>query len=390
MINYDYSNFARLIFGKDQEKNIAEYVKQYGGSKVLIHFGKNSVKKSGLLDIVEESLKNAGLEFIEFGGVLPNPRIGLSKEGAKLCKEENVDFILAIGGGSVIDSSKAMSAQARMDDDFWSYVMTGKAITDAIPIGAILTIPASGSEGSMGLVITDEESTMKRSYNHPLLTPKFAIQDPALQFSLPKFQTACGCFDIVSHLMERYFTNVNHTETTDRLIEACASVIVRNSEIALNDPCNYDARAEITQTATLAHNGLLDCGRLADWATHSMEHELSGFNDVTHGAGIAILTPAWMKYVYKSNPNRFVQFGVRVFHVDDSYDDIEAMALSTINKIEEWAKHMGLPVRLSEIGFDEKDIPTVAKKCFVGVGDTIGNFVKLTEKDVEEIFKLAM
>lgn len=390
MVNYDYSNSARLIFGKGQEKNIATYIQQYGGKKVLIHYGQNSVKKTGLLRAVEGYLSEAGLEYIEFGGVLPNPRLSLAKEGARLCVEENVDFILAIGGGSVIDSAKAMAAQAKVEDDFWDYLMGGKPVPDALPIGVILTIPASGSEGSGGLVITNDLLTMKRSYNCPCLTPKFAVQNPELQYSLPQYQTACGCFDIVSHLMERYFTTVDHTEVTDRLLESCASVVVRNSEIVLSDPTNYDARAEITQAGTWAHNGLLDCGRISDWATHTMEHELSGLTDITHGAGLSILTPAWMKYVYKKHPNRFVQFGVRVFHVDNSYDSIEEMALATIMKIEKWAKSMGLPVRFSEVDFDEADIPKLADMCFIGVDGTIGSFVPLEKKDVEAIFRLAL
>ena len=391
MVNYEYYIPTRLVFGKGQELRVAELIRFYGGTKVLLHhYGDDFINKSSLLAQIKKTLDDAGLPWLELGGVLPNPRLSLARKGAKLCREQGVDFILAIGGGSVIDSAKAIAAQSKMDTDFWSCFMDGSPIEDAIAIGAVLTISAAGSEGGGGLVITNEEVGMKRPYNSPHLFPKFAILNPELQYTLPKFQTACGCYDILSHLMERYFTPETHTEATDRMIEGCAIAILNNAGIVMRDPYNYNARAEITQIGTLAHNGLLDCGRTADWAAHSMEHELSAFNDVVHAAGLSILTPAWMKYVYKANVNRFVQFAVRVFRVDMSYDSLDEIAEEMIRRIEEWAHFLGLPTRLSEINFKESDIQTVADMCFVGMGATIGNFRPLTREDVVNILKSAM
>ncbi|GAA3319215.1 hypothetical protein GCM10020331_025200 [Ectobacillus funiculus] len=294
-------------------------------------------KKSFFCITEEEALKRAGSmielsspcmskisKFFELGGVKPNPRVSLVREGVSLCKEHNIDFILAVGGGSVIDSAKAIAAGAKYDGDVWDF-FTGKKSTvkDCLPIGVVLTIPAAGSESSDGTVITNEDGLYKRATGHITMRPKFAILNPVLTYTLPSYQTACGITDMMAHILERYFTNEKNVELTDRLCEAALKTIINNAHTVLEDPTNYDARAEIMWSGTIAHNDLLGTGRIGDWASHDIEHEISGIYDIAHGAGLAIVFPAWMKYVYKHDINRFAQFANRVWDVEIDLNNLE-------------------------------------------------------------------
>ncbi len=331
MDNFTFQNTTKIIFGKGAENNVGLEVSKYS-KKILLHYGGGTIKKTGLYDRVITSLKDAGVEFIELGGVKPNPRLSLVQEGIKICRENNIGFILAIGGGSVIDSSKAISIGSMYNGDVWDFYLGKSEITQALPIGTILTIPAAGSESSTGSVITNEDGFYKRAVNSELIYPKFSILNPELAFTLPKYQVACGSADIMAHLMERYFTNSQHVELMDRLIEATLKTVINNVTQVLDKPDNYDAWAEIMWSGTVAHNNLLNTGRVGDWGSHDIEHELSGIYDVAHGAGLAVIFPAWMKYVYKHDINRFAQFAVRVWNVENSFWSPEKTAIEGIKK----------------------------------------------------------
>ncbi len=389
MLNFQFYNPAKIIFGKGEEEKVGEYTAKYG-KKVLLHYGGGSIKKNGLYDKVVKSLNENLIDFVELGGVCPNPVLSLVREGIEICKKEKIDFILAVGGGSVIDSAKAIAVGAMVDDDIWEYFMDkSKTIEKALPLGVILTIPATGSESSTSSVITNEENLFKRSLKSTEYIPKFSILNPELTFSLPAYQVACGCSDILSHLMERYFTQVEHVDFTDRLLEASMKTIILNAPLAIEMPNNYDVRAEIMWAGTIAHNGLLNTGRIGDWASHYIEHELSALYNLTHGAGLSIITPAWMKYVYKENPDKFIQFAVRVFDVDFAFNEKDFIIGEMIKRLESWYKNLGLPTTLNEVGIDSSHFREMAKKCLVGRG-LAGNFKKLDEDDICEIYKLAL
>lgn len=390
MINFNFYNPARIVFGKGRELEAGTLVKKYGGKKVLFHYGGGSIKKTGLYDKVIKVLKEEGIAFAELGGVVPNPRLSLVREGIKLCKEQNIDFILAVGGGSVIDSAKAIAAGVFADHDVWDfYTKKAMAPQKALPIGVILTIPAAGSETSSGSVITNDENWLKRSMGSEVLIPKFAILNPELTYSLPAYQTACGASDIMAHLMERYFTNVTHVDYTDRLIEASLRTVLNFAPKVLEEPDNYDARAEMMWVGTIAHNNLLSTGRIGDWGSHDIEHELSGAYDIAHGAGLSIIFPAWMKYVYKENPGRFVQFAVRVFDVDLAFENQEEIILEGIRRLESFYKRIGLPTRLKDVNIGEERLREMADKAMIG-RDTFGNFKNLTSEDIYNIYRLAL
>lgn len=390
MINFEFYNPARILFGKGREMEAGKLIKKYGGKKVLLHYGGGSIKKTGLYDKVIKILAEEGIEYVELGGVVPNPRLSLVREGIKLCQEQDVDFILAVGGGSVIDSAKAIAAGIFVSHDVWDfYTKKANAPDKALPIGVILTIPAAGSETSSGTVITNDENGLKRSMGSEVLIPKFAILNPELTYTLPPYQTACGASDIIAHLMERYFTNVTHVDFTDRLIEASIRTVLNFAPKVLKEPDNYDARAEVMWAGTIAHNNLLSTGRIGDWGSHDIEHELSGAYDIAHGAGLSIIFPAWMKYVYKENPERFVQFAVRVFDVDLPFEDKEAIILEGIDRLERFYKRMGLPTRLSDVNIGEERLREMAQKAMIG-RETFGNFKNLTSEDIYNIYKLAL
>lgn len=387
MQDFVYQNSTKLIFGKDQERLVGEESTPYG-NKLLLHYGGGSIKSSGLYDKVVQSLKEQGMEIFELGGVKPNPRVSLVREGIALCKENKIGFILAVGGGSVIDSAKAIAAGALYDGDVWDF-FDGKAeVTDCLPIGVVLTIPAAGSESSTGTVITNEDGWYKRSTGHMTMRPKFAILNPVLTYTLPPYQTACGITDMMAHLMERYFTNVKNVELTDRLCEATLRTIINNAHTVLEDPTNYDARAEIMWSGTLAHNNLFGTGRLGDWGSHDIEHEISGIYDIAHGAGLAIIFPAWMKYVYQHDLNRFAQFANRVWDVEIDLNHLERTALAGIYKMEQFFRSIGMPVRLSDVNIDGEHFEQMAKKGTER--GPLGNFVKLNEEDIVQIFKIAL
>lgn len=384
MNNFTYCNYTKIIFGKVTEKKVGAETKKIG-SKVLLHYGGGSIKKTGLYDRVVASLKEAGLEFTELSGVVPNPRLSLVREGIELCRREGIDAILAVGGGSVIDSAKAISAGVKYDGDVWDFYQ-GKARigTDVLPIGVVLTIPAAGSETSRNTVITNEDGLIKKGTVGTYLRPQFAIMNPELTYSLPFYQTACGVSDMLAHIMERYFSNSEEVDFSDRLCEGAMRSILNTAPILKDDPENYGARADIMWAGNIAHGGLLGMGREEDWGSHHIEHELSALYDIAHGAGLSIVFPAWIKYVYKNNISRFHQWAVRVFDVDTAYYDAHRAVLEGVRRLECFFKVMELPTRLSEAGIGVEDIDLMAEKAA-----PTGVFLKLEKEDIKNILLLA-
>ena len=360
MLNFDLHIPTRIIFGKDTHKEIGALLQPYA-KKVLLHFGGSSIKKSGLYDEVVASLKESSLEFVELGGVVPNPRLSLVHEGIELCKKEGVDLILAVGGGSAIDSAKAIAMGVYYDGDVWEIYEQSKPVTKVLPVATILTIPAAGSESSNSTVITNEEKQMKLGYGSDLVRPLLSVMNPELFFTLPKNQVANGVADMMSHIFERYFTNTVQTDLTDGLCETTLKTIMKNALLVSSDIQNYDAWCQVGFGGTIAHNDLLGLGREQDWACHGMEHELSAIYDVAHGAGLAVLTPAWMQYVYKTNINMFVQFAVNVMGVKGSYRNPDAIVMEGIERLREFYGKMGLPSTLSDLGIDETNLEVMAK-----------------------------
>ena len=388
MDNFTFQNPTKIIFGKGSENQVGTEVSNFS-NKVLLHYGGGTIKKTGLYDRVVASLKEAGISFVELSGVKPNPRLSLVQEGIKLCRDNEITFILAVGGGSVIDSAKAISIGVPYSGDVWDFYL-GKAVPEkALPIGTILTIPAAGSESSTGTVITNEDGFYKRAVNSELVYPRFSILNPELTYTLPKYQVACGAADILAHLMERYFTNSQHVELMDRMIEATMKTVINNVTTVLKQADNYDAWAEIMWSGTVAHNNLLNTGRVGDWGSHDIEHELSGIYDVAHGAGLAVVFPAWMKYVYKHDINRFAQFAVRVWNVENSFWSPEKTAVEGIKRLENFLKSIGLPTNLNELGITDNRLEEMASKATSSATSTVGNFIKLTKNDVFNILKLA-
>ncbi len=392
MLNFDYQNRTRIIFGKDEHKNIGKLIKPYA-NKVLFHFGGQSIKKSGVYEDVINSLLENQIDFVELGGVKPNPRLSLVNEGIELCRKEKVDFILAVGGGSVIDSAKAIAIGVPYSGDVWDFYCKDIEIKEAIPVSTILTIPAAGSESSTGTVITNEEKQLKLSCGCELLRPLLSIINPELYFTLPKNQIANGISDMMSHIMERYFTNTSNTDLIDGLCESTLKTIMRNGSIIINDNKNYDAWAEIALSGNIAHNGLLGLGREQDWASHKIEHELSAIYDVAHGAGLSVVTPAWMKYVYKENMPMFEQFAVNVMGVEKECKSQEEIINEGIEKLKSFYKKLELPTSLKELNIDESNLDLMAKKSTNfndGKEILIGGLKKLNWEDVLAIYNLAL
>ncbi len=391
MDNFTFYSPTYFVFGKDEEINAGHYVKRFGGSKVLIHFGGGSAQKSGLLDKIRSSLKNEGIRFVELGGVKPNPRDGLVYEGINLCRKENIDFILAVGGGSVIDSAKAIAAGAVYDGDFWDYY-EGKTVDKALPIGTVLTISAAGSEGSGDSVITKEKGMFKRATTGEALRPKFSILDPALTQTLPAYQTACGITDILAHLYERYLTNTKDVEVTDRMIEALMLTMIKEGPIAVADSNDYQSRANIMWAGMMAHNNSCGVGRSQDWTSHNIEHELSALYDCAHGAGLAVVMPAVFTYNLKHDVMRFAKVAVRVWGVEMDFEHPEVTALEGINALRRFLKSIGMPGNFAELGAKEEDIDELAHKCCYGDVNTgtTGGFVTLNEDDVKAIYRLML
>lgn len=386
MIDFNFMNSTKIIFGKDKEQTVGAETKQYS-NKVLLHYGGGSIKRTGLYDKVIKSLKEQNIEIFELGGVKPNPRISLVREGIEICKKNSIGFILAVGGGSVIDSAKAIGIGVEYEGDVWDFYDTKADPKTMLPLGVILTIPAAGSETSGSSVITNEELQLKRGCGGDCMRPEFSILNPELTFTLPDYQTACGAADMLAHVMERYFTQVSNVELTDRLCEATMKTIMSQAVKLVDNPDNYAARAEIMWCGTIAHNDVLGTGRIGDWSSHGIEHEMSAMTDIAHGAGLAIVFPAWMKYVYNDNQGKFLQFATRVFNIDENHENPEDTIFKGIAALENFFETMKLPTRLSDVDFDVSLIPEMAKKAtFSG---SIGNFKKLSADDIEKIFILA-
>lgn len=386
MMNFTFQNATKIIFGKETELLVGEEMSSVG-KKVLLHYGGGSIKKSGLYDRVIKSLEEANIEVVELAGVKPNPRLSLVEKGIAMCKEQAIDSILAVGGGSVIDSAKAIAAGSVYDGHVWDFY-TGKAIIEkALPIGVVLTIPAAGSESSGGSVITNEDGWYKKAAGGEAIRPQFSILNPVLTYTLPDYQTACGVIDMFAHILERYFTRVENVAVTDRMSEGLMKVIIDTAPKVLGKSTDYDARAEIMWAGTLAHNDLLATGKIGDWASHDIEHEISGIYDIAHGAGLAIVFPAWMTYVYKEDIPRFAQYANRVWNVDINPFNIEEAALEGIKRTKNFFRSIGMPVSLKDADIPADRIGEMAKKGTES--GPLGNFLALHEKDVAAILELA-
>ncbi len=392
MFDFKYFTPTKVIFGKDTEGRVAELVKEFGGKKVLIHYGGGSVIRSGLLDRVKRTLDEAGISYVELVGAVPNPHLGLVREGIKLVKKENVDFLLAVGGGSAIDSAKAIGYGAANEGDVWDFYDYKRQAAKCMPLGVILTLAATGSEMSDSSVITKEEGLVKRGYNSDLCRPRFAIMNPELTMTLPDYQTACGCTDIMMHTMERYFTNGGNMDITDALAEALLRTVKANALILYKDPKNYDARAEVMWAGSLSHNGLTGCGNDGgDWMTHKLEHELGGLYDVAHGAGLAAIWGSWARYVYRDCLHRFKKFAVNVMDVADEGSD-EEIALKGIEAMEDFYRSIEMPTNLHELGVEptEEELVLMARKCAIGVGGAKGSAKVLDEAAMLAIYRASV
>lgn len=391
MDNFTFWSPTKFVFGRDTESRAGSMIKEFGGRRALIVYGGGSVVKSGLLDRVKRSLDEASIPFEEIGGIRPNPMDDRVYEGIDLVRRDNVDFILAVGGGSVIDTAKAIACGAPYDGDFWDFYCGKRPVERALPVGVVLTIPAAGSEGSGNSVITKKDGLIKLSLRtESALRPRFALMNPELTFTLPPFQTACGIVDMMAHIFERYFSNTPCCETTDRISEALLTAIMAEAPKVIADPRDYQARANIMWSGTLAHNGLCGTGRVEDWASHFIEHELSAVYDVAHGAGLAVVNPAWMTFVSRTNPAKVAQMAERVMGVKrDGRDDKEVAALG-IARLKEFYRSIGMPLTLSELGVESPDIDYLVKKLHEHKGNPIGGYVKLSPADTEQIYKLML
>ncbi|MGI6007757.1 MAG: iron-containing alcohol dehydrogenase [Ruminococcus sp.] len=391
MLNFEYYAPTRVVFGKDTESQVGRLVKEQNCKKVLVHYGSQSAVKSGLLDRIYASLKEASIEYVSLGGVVPNPRISKAREGIELCRKEGVDFILAVGGGSVIDSAKAIGYGTACGGDVWDFYSKKRVPTACLPIGCVLTIAAAGSEMSNSSVLTNEEGWLKRGCNNDLCRCRFAVMNPELTYTLPAYQTACGCVDILMHTMERYFNNNQSMDLTDHLCEALMRTVMMNSRILMQSPENYDARAEIMWAGSLSHNGLMGCGTDGgDWSCHQLEHELGGMFDVAHGAGLAAVWGSWARYVLDSNVERFAQFACNVFDIPCG-SDLKEAALKGIEAMEQFYRYMEMPTSVSDMGITltDEQIETLAYKCSFENKRTIGVIRKLTMEDMANIYRMA-
>ena len=392
MDNFNFYAPTYFLFGKDAETKTGSLVKRFGGSRVLIHYGGGSVIRSGLLERVKESLEKESISYIELGGVKPNPRSGLVYEGISICRKEKIDFILAVGGGSTIDSAKAIAAGTVYDGNFWDFY-EGKPVTEALPVGTVLTIAAAGSEGSPDSVITKEDGMIKRGASGEPYRPKFSILNPALTQTLSPYQTACGITDIIAHLYERYLTNTKNVETTDRMIEALMLAMINEAPKVIDNPDDYDARANIMWAGMMAHNNSCGVGRTQDWTSHKLEHELSALYDCAHGAGLAVVMPAVFRYTMKHDITRFVKAAVRVWGCRMDFEHPELTAAAGIEALRRFLISIGMPKNFSELGAREEDIEKLAHTCCYGSADadgTISGFTSLTQKDVEEIYRMML
>lgn len=391
MYNFKYFTPTKVIFGKETENQVGALVKEQNCKKVLIHYGMGSVVKSGLLDKVKKALDAENISWVELGGAVPNPRLSLVYEGIELAKKEGVDFILAVGGGSAIDSAKAIGYGVANEGDVWELYDRKRQATDCVPIGVVLTMAATGSEMSHSSVITKEEGWIKRGYSSDFGRPKFAIMNPELTMTLPDYQTACGCTDILMHTMERYFVSGDTMEITDTMAEALMRTVIKYSLVLEKEPDNYEARAEIMWASSLSHNGLTGCGASGvDFVTHGLEHEIGGLYDVAHGAGLAALWGSWARYVYKECLHRFYRFAIQVMGVKEE-DSKEDVALKGIEAVEEFFRKIHMPTSMAELGIKptEEELKLMAHKCSVASGGKKGSAKVLKEEDMLAIYKMA-
>lgn len=386
MRNFEFLSPTKIIFGKGTYLNVGEVIRSYGYKKVLIHYGQSHIKKTGLYDEIVDSLNKAGINMVELGGVQPNPVISTVRKGIELARNENVDFILAVGGGSVIDSAKAIGMGIPYSGDVWDFY-TDKTPEKTVPLGVILTIAAAGSETSKNTVITNEELLIKRGAAFECNRPVFAIMNPELTYTLPPYQTACGVVDIMAHVMERYFSVERNVELTDRLCESVLKTCISNAQTVLNEPDNYDARAEIMFAGSLAHNGYLGLGRTEEWVSHRMGHEITALYGATHGETLSIMFPAWMKYIYKKDVALFAKFFNRVFDVEFDFFNPENTVLRGIARLEDFYTSLGLKVRLRDLNVDKNKFQEMAKKA--NARGKLGNIVKLEDEDLVRIYELA-
>ena len=391
MVNFEYFTPTKVVFGKNAEEKTGELVKAQGCKKVLVHYGGQSAKKSGLLDRICASLEKEGISYVTLGGVVPNPHLSKVHEGIEVCKKEGVDFILAVGGGSVIDSGKAIGYGVANEGEVWDFYAKTRIPEACLPIGAVLTIAAAGSEMSDSSVITNEDGWLKRGCNNNLCRCRFAIMNPELTYTLPPYQTASGCVDIMMHTMERYFTREENTALTDGIGEALLRTVMESAQTLARDPENYNARAQVMWASSLSHNGLTGCGTIGDWSCHQLEHELGGTFDVAHGAGLAAVWGSWARYVYKEKPERFAQFAVNVMGVTNDFSDPEKTALEGIRKMEEFYRSIHMPTNIRELGVEltEEQVEQLAYKCSFMEKRTIGQFKVLDRNDMEEIYRMA-
>ena len=389
MLNFEYNTPTKVIFGKGTEEKVGQLVKEQGCKKVLVHFGGNSAKKSGLLDRICASLDAEGISYVTLGGAQPNPRLSKVYEGIELCKKEGVDFLLAVGGGSTIDSAKAIAYGLANDCDVWELFEKKRNPKGCYPVGAVLTIAAAGSEMSNSCVITNEDGWLKRGLNTEYARCKFAIMNPELTYTLPAYQTSSGCVDILSHTQERYFTLEEGTELTDEIAEGLMRTVIRNAKILVTEPENYEARANVMWASSVSHNGLTGCGTLGDWACHQLEHELGGMFDVAHGAGLAAVYGSWARYVYQVKPERFAKYAEKVFGICEG--SVEEKALAGIEAMEDFYRAIGMPTNIRELGVEltDEQIEELAEKCTFFGARKIGAFKPLDKEDIIKIYQMA-
>jgi alcohol dehydrogenase YqhD (iron-dependent ADH family) len=389
MNDFTFYSPTEFVFGKEKETQAGSLCRKYGAHTVMVVYGGGSVVRSGLLARVETSLSQAGMPYVELGGVQPNPTDPKVYEGIGICRSKNVDFMLPVGGGSVIDTAKAIAAGVLYEGDFWDFYSGKAKVERALPVGVVLTIPAAGSEGSGNSVITKLDGLHKISLRVPEhLRPVFSILNPELTFTLPKRQTMAGIADMMVHVFERYFTNTTNVQITDRLCEGVLLTILEEAPKVLANPNDYDARANIEWCGTLAHNGTCGVGREEDWASHFIEHEVSAVYDVTHGEGLTAIFPAWATWMVKHNVAKVYQLAVRVFGVPES-EDRETVAIEGISRLKAFWGTLGLPLSLRQLGINDPDIELLVRKLHEDKGDRVGNYVKLTRADSREILEMA-
>lgn len=387
MLDFEFYTPTKVFFGKEKQKDIGKIISGYGYKKIMLQYGKGSIKQSGLYDDIMSSLAEYNIDVVEMGGVEPNPKIEFIREAIKIAKETAVELILAVGGGSVIDASKYTALGAMADCDIWDFVTGKEKPASALPTGCVLTIAAAGSEMSASAVVSDLSLNMKRGFTSELNRPLFAVCNPELTYTVSPYQTACGITDIMAHTMERYFTPCEPTDLTDRVAEGILKSVVKSAKVVMNNPCDYDARANIMWASSLSHNNLTGCGRINALPVHQLEHAVSGeYDNVAHGAGLAVLFPAWAKYVYKNNISRFAQFARRVWDVNES-DDKKA-AEAGIEAMADFFKSIGMPSALNEFGISADAIDRLTNLCTFNGQRTIKSVIELSEKEIKEIFNI--